>query len=188
MLFCYVQSPAKHALSVISKDTLPKDTIVIQDSNFEIIMKWTNKGKISTGEGDVPNNELWIKYKSGKEELMVACRNANNPDSIIGDIYAPQLSNDKAEVYFLSAAYATSDELHGVNLKTKQERAVCAANFFEIIRSGKYKNDIIVNQHRYRFKKPIGSYNWFYIVDEQGKVLKTLGESSKKFGLSAGYN
>src|SRR5579863_7819388 len=60
-----------------------KDTVVISDNAFDIFLKRFDKKTVSTGAGDAPYNELWIRYRLGKEELLLACRNSGDPDSTI---------------------------------------------------------------------------------------------------------
>ena len=73
-------------------------------------------------------------------------------------------------------AWATSAAIHEVDLKTKKERFVCDGNELGIVSKGKYKGNLVVNQHRYYSNSDGGSYDHYYLVDENGKVLKELGE------------
>jgi hypothetical protein len=169
--------------SIAKKAFVPRDTIVASAKDFDLLLRTTNKPKLSSGGGDVDNNELWIKYKTGNEELLVACRQADNVDSLIADISNVELSNNNKEAYFLSEAYATSADMHAVVIATKKLKYICPANYIQVIRKGKYKDKIIVQQHRYHKGPDGGAYDAYFIVNERGKVIKSLGESNKEFGL-----
>ena len=43
-----------------------------------------------------------------------------------------------------------------------------------VVQSGQYKGDIIINQHRYRFKNntPLGSYDRDWLFTPTGKQIK----------------
>jgi len=144
---------------------------------FSIFIKKTNKPPMSTGRSDnVENNELWIRYSSGKEELLVACRADDNIEKIIAGIHSPQITPDRTKIYFLSGAYMVSDIVYVYDLKTKSVRYVCVGNYLEIIQKGQYEGKLIVNQHRYRSAPDYGSYDHYYILDEDGNEIKDLGE------------
>ena len=53
-------------------------------------------------------------------------------------------------------------------------RFVTAGGRLRVVQYGKYKDNIIVNQHRYRFKgdTPLGSYNWDWLFTPTGKQIK----------------
>lgn len=140
------------------------------------ILKDTDKPLISTGCGDVSNNELWLKYSDGTEELLVACKPDEDIKKVIAQITDPQLSPDKTKVYFMSVAWATSYSIHVVDIKTKSEHFVCDGNSLKVVTQGPYSGDLIVNQHRYYGPPNYGSYNGFYLIDEQGNEIKDLGE------------
>lgn len=143
------------------------------------ILKNTDKPQISTGCGNVLNNELWLKYSDGTEELLISCKPDDDMKKVIAQITNPQLSPDKTKVYFMSVAWATSYSIHAVDVKTKSEHFVCDGNSLKVVTQGPYFGDLIVNQHRYYGPPNYGSYDDFYIVDEHGNEIKDLGEHTE---------
>ncbi|MBU3130177.1 Ig-like domain-containing protein [Clostridium tagluense] len=141
-----------------------------------IILKDTDKPLISTGAGDAPNNELWVKYSDGKEELLVASMDAEDVKDIIAGIFNPQLTQDKKKIYFMTEAWATSAAIHVVEIKSKNQQFVCSGNYLKIIEKGQYSGKLIVNQHRYYGAPNYGAYDNYYIVDENGKQIEDLGD------------
>ncbi|MBZ9626070.1 Ig-like domain-containing protein [Clostridium sp. FP2] len=141
-----------------------------------IILKDTDKPLISTGAGDALNNELWVKYSDGKEELLVESMDAEDIKDIIAGIFNPQLTQDKKKIYFMTEAWATSAAIHVVEIKSKNQQFVCSGNYLKIIEKGQYSGKLIVNQHRYSDDPNLGAYDNYYIVDENGKQIEDLGD------------
>lgn len=137
------------------------------------ILKDTDKPLISVGCGYASNNELWLKYSDGTEELLVSCKPDYDMKKVIAQITNPQLSPDKTKVYFMSAAWATSTSIHVVDIKTKIEHFVCDGNSLKVITQGSSSGDLIVTKHKYN---DYGAYDDVYLVDEQGNEIKDLGE------------
>jgi hypothetical protein len=152
---------------------------VSNGNSFSIIVKRTGKKPISTGIGDAENNAIWIKYTNGKEVLIVSSKEAKDMKYVIGGIHNVQLSVDGQKIYFMSQAWAVSDSIHVVEIKTKREKYICPGNYLKVIKKGPYKGKLIVLQHRYNDAPNYGSYDHYYIVNNDGKEIKALGEELK---------
>ena len=128
-----------------------------------------------------PNNkygkEIWVyDLKNRKERLLVA------NDFVCGDhltktIIDPadlKFSPDSKTLYFETSAWDTSGAIHSVKINGDQLRFVTDGNEYHVVMNGKYKGDLIVNQHRYRFKgdTPLGSYDWDWLYTPAGKQIK----------------
>jgi hypothetical protein len=132
--------------------------------------------KIGSGNGDTTNNQLWLRNDStGHERLLVACKDDTNMENEICDIQNPQISPDKTKVYFESSAWATSGAIHVVDLKTGKEKFLCSGNRLQTISFGNYKGDIVTLMHKYYTGG--GSYDHYFVLDNNGKELLDLGES-----------
>ena len=143
----------------------------IPNDEYTILIKLSDKGDYEESQG------LWIKYPDGNEEKLVSYKQYEGTDKItqgIKGIFNPQVSPDKSKIYFLTRTWVTSDAVHVVNIKTKEEKYICPGNSLEVIQSGSFKGKLIVNQHRYH--KAGGSYDHYFLVDELGKEIKDLGE------------
>jgi hypothetical protein len=68
----------------------------------------------------------------------------------------------------------TSGAIHAVDVDGNHLRFVTDGSELRVVQSGPYKGDIIVNQHRYRFKgdTPLGSYDWDWLFTPTGKQIK----------------
>jgi len=131
---------------------------------------------ILTGIGESDPTELWIiTLKNKKLEKLLNPFDSDDMRYVIANISAVQFSNDSKTIFFLSDAWVTSGAVHKINIKTKVENFVAPGNCLEVIRNGKYKGDIKVNQHRYHEKG--GSYNCDYILTPNGKEVAVLKDS-----------
>ncbi len=133
---------------------------------YEIILKSTDENII--------NDELWVKYPDGRQEKLVTAKPNEEPEKNIGEIRKAEFSPDKTKVYFETEAWVTSGAVHVVEVKTKKENYLCPGNLVAVISKGPYTGYLIVNQHRYL--KGGGSYDHNFLVDENGKEVKDLGE------------
>ncbi|ABK61086.1 hypothetical protein [Clostridium novyi] len=153
-----------------------KDKVVPTD----ILIKETNLPPISTGLGDIENNQLWLKYSNGQEKLLVSSREEEDVRYVIAGISNPKFTSDKKSIYFLSEAWAVSAAVHKVDVETGEEKFICDGNYFEIIENGKYKGKLLVIKHKYRAYPMNGSYEGVCVVDEYGNEILSLGEEFDK--------
>ena len=104
---------------------------------------------------------------------------ANGEGSGYRYLSRPAFSNDNSEIYFLGASWATSSALLAVKLSDLSTRFVTSSNYLEIIRSGSWAGDIIVQQHKYFIGG--GSYDWYWIISPDGETRGPIGESTDYF-------
>lgn len=125
---------------------------------------------ISTGSGASAPTELWVVTVSTKKaEKIVSPRNAKDMRNVIAGISALQFSTDSKTLFFLSDAWTVSGAVHKVNLATKKESFLTAGKSLKVIRSGKYKGDLMVDQHRYH--RQGGAYDCDYVIGPDGKEV-----------------
>lgn len=86
-------------------------------------------------------------------------------------------STDGSRIYFIAEAWATSGALHVVDVKSRQRRYLASALYVEVIPSGEYQDDLVVQQHRY-FPAG-GSYDWYWRYNSEGRELGVLAESEE---------
>lgn len=121
-------------------------------------------------------DEIWIvDLNAMRKKLLVAVNsNCDHPKKVIIDPNDLQFSPDSKILYFATSAWATSGAIHAIDVDGKNLRFVIDANQYHVIQHGKYRGDLIVNQHRYRFKgdTPLGSYNRDWLFTPHGKQIK----------------
>ena len=140
--------------------------------------------KVSTGSGD-DNSEIWcIRTDGSHAERMVAPRAAPKMQDVLGQLAAPQFSADGRRLFFETTAWATSGAVHVLDLATRKEHFVCAGNNLEIVRTGEYRDCLLIQQHRYFIGG--GSYDWFWLFRADGKEVGPVGEDTDTFHATFG--
>jgi hypothetical protein len=124
-------------------------------------------------------NEIWIYNSKTKNKRLLVANNFSC-DHLYKEIIDPknlQFSPDSKTVYFITSARPTSSAVHSVDVDGKNLRFVTDGNEYHIVQHGKYKGDLIVNQHRYRLH-PMGSYDWDWLFTPQGNQIKLYKKES----------
>lgn len=168
-------SCGKHQTSSVSDSGVSQ---ISAGGNFTFIIRDNGKPlDMGSGNGDTTNNELWLKNDAtGKKRLLVTCKDEKNVENEVCNIGNPRFSLDRSKVYFESSAWATSDAIHVVDLKTGKEKFLCPGNGLKVIKFGKFKGDFITTMHKYYGPPNYGSYDHNFVVDENGKELLDLGD------------
>lgn len=127
-------------------------------------------------------NEIWI-VNTGEmtKKLLVAPHfSCGDVSKVIVDPHNLQFSPDSKTLYFETSAWVTSGAVHAVNVDGNQLRFVTNGNELRVLQSGSYKGNLVVKQHRYRFKgdTPLGSYDWNWLFTPQGKQIKLYQKES----------
>lgn len=139
--------------------------------------------KVATGSGEDDATEIWIVGTDGSNpQKIVAPKEADKPEELLAEMSAPQFSSDGKKLFFQTTAWATSGAIHVVDLETKQEQFVCDGNALEVVRSGEYKDHMLVIKHKYFVGG--GSYDWVWLVAPDGKEVGPVGENTKVFKMT----
>ena len=127
----------------------------------------------------VRDNALWLMDVTGNNAHAIVA-NAENDDvkQHLTELNNPRFSLDSKAVYFLSAAWVTSNAVHVVDLTTHEQHFVTDGNSLELVPVGKYKGYLIVSKHKYH--QGGGSYEDFWLVSPKGKAIKSLGEEEER--------
>lgn len=143
----------------------------VKKNNHKTVKKCTDYASINA-YGD----EIWIiNLIQMKKRLLV--RNQYSCDDMSKVIINPnhlKFSPDSKTLYFETSAWDTSDAIHMVDVDGSHLKFVTDGNEYRVVQNGKYKGDLIVNQHRYRFDgdTPLGSYDWDWLYTPGGKQIK----------------
>ena len=116
-----------------------------------------------------------VDLKKMRKKILVAVHpDCDHAKKVIIDPNDLQFSPDGKTLYFATSAWATSGAVHAVNVDGKKLRFVIDGNEYRVVQHGKYKSDLIVNQHRARFKgdTPLGTYDWDWLFTPEGKQIK----------------
>jgi hypothetical protein len=64
--------------------------------------------------------------------------------------------------------------VHAIDVDGNHLRFVTDGSELRVVQDGPYKGDVIIRQHRYRFKgdTPLGSYDWDWLFTAKGRRIK----------------
>lgn len=156
------------------------EPVLAPDGKWIVFIRTVPGRKISTGSGDAKETQLWQMRADGKDPTcLVRSKASDKMEAVLAGFSKPQFSTDGKLVYFLSEAWTTSGALHVVDTTNGKEHFFCPAAEFEVVRSGEYRDDLLVQQHRYFIGG--GSYDWFWLLKPDGSEVGPVGEDTENF-------
>ena len=164
-------------LTKSGKDSAP---VLSPDGKWIVFVRAVPGTKIATGAGDFDAQELWQIDAAGKKPvLIVKPRDSEEVKELISTFRNVQFSADGRLVYFDTPAWATSSAVHVVDTTNGKERFVVAGDGVKVIRTGEYKDCLLLAQHRYFLGG--GSYDWLWLFRPDGKEIGPVGEDATNF-------
>lgn len=174
---CIVVAGETKTLTSSGHDSEP---VLAPDGKWIVFIRTVPGKKISTGAGDAKETQLWQMRANGKDQTcLVRSKAGDKMEAVLAGFSRPQFSADGKLVYFLSEAWTTSGALHVVDTTNGKEHFVCPAAEFEVVRSGEYRDHLLVQQHRYFIGG--GSYDWFWLLKPDGTEVGPVGEDTENF-------
>jgi hypothetical protein len=165
------------ALTSSGRDSGP---VLAPDGKWIAFVRRVDGKKIATGSDEADPTELWQVRTDGKEaSLLVKCRAAEKPESLIAGFENLQFSTNGKLLYFVTSAWATSGAVHVVDTTNRNERYLFPGNNLKVVTSGEYKDCLLVQQHKYFVAS--GSYDWFWLLRPDGKEVGPVGEDTENF-------
>ena len=176
-IFLTVPGDQRKQLTSSGCDSAP---VLSPDGRWIVFVRAVPGRQVSTGIGEVDAGDLWQIDANGKNPtLLVRSRSSEKMENVIADFDSIQFSSDGRNVFFLTRAWATSGAVHVVDTTKAKERFVCPGSALEIVRSGEYRDCLLVQQHRYFIGG--GSYDWFWLLRSDGKEIGAVGEDTENF-------
>ena len=171
--------------TVLTSSGRDSGPVLAPDGKWVAFVRKVNGKKIATGSDEVDPTELWQVRVDGREpSLLVRCRDAEKPESVIGGFDNLQFSADGKLLYFVTPAWATSGAVHVVDTTNGKERYVFPGNDLKVVKTGEYKDCLLVQQHRYFVGS--GSYDWYWLLRPDGKEVGPVGEDTSNFEATYG--
>jgi hypothetical protein len=118
-------------------------------------------------------NELWVIGTDGKNPQRLVTYGKNQSYSV-SMIHHPQFFPNNQDIAFEAALAVVEGGIYRVNRVTHQLHLITRGNSLEVIPVGKYKNYLIVQRHKYFLAG--GSYDWYWLINPQGKEIDPIGE------------
>lgn len=144
------------------------------DGTLVVYARHTPDDLVHTGLGDVEAGEIWVVGTDGLDAKRLARGAELQPwEDTLAGLTSPEFLSDSRRVMFQSALWATSGKVNLVDIKTGQVRRVAPGSLESVILAGKYRDHLIINQHRYFLGT--GSYDWWWLFDATGKEIGPIG-------------
>lgn len=164
-------------LTSSGRDSAP---VLAPDGKWVVFVRKLLGKTISTGIGDVDAEELWQVKASGEEAtLLVAPREDGDMQVVIADFHNMCFSSDGRFLFFVTKAWTTSGAVHMVDRTSRKTRFIVPGNDLSVIRSGEYRDCLLVRQHRYFLAG--GTYDWFWLFKKDGEEIGPVGENTSDF-------
>lgn len=146
-------------------------------------VRFTKEKDIEVGSGTFPKNEIRIYDISNRnsEVIVTSTEETKDPKNILAGLHSLQFSPDGKYLYFMSAAWATSDAIHRYEFDTKKEEFIVAGNSLKVLKKGKYKGNLIVLKHKYL--NGGGTEDVYAMYDKDGKEINELGKNQQEVNL-----
>ncbi|MDB5227010.1 MAG: hypothetical protein JWN78_1203 [Bacteroidota bacterium] len=164
-------------ISQLTHTKMDKAPVLSPDKNLIAFIRKTNGAEMESGSGPGENNEIWLfNLALDKGKAIVHGKEGDSPETILINLQGLFFTSDSRYIYFMSDAWATSAAVHRYDISTGKEKFISDANDLIVIPTGKYKDDLIVNKHKYYHSEDGGSYDPYCLLNAEGKELKEIGE------------
>ena len=126
---------------------------------------------------ELSNEKVLYDASTTKEVLQATPENDTTPENISHIIDGSlHFSPDAQRLYFLGNAWVTSYALHEIDIATGERRYIVPATELNgIVSKGKFKDHLVVRDHRYFLTG--GSYDWLWLITPEGSVVGAFGEN-----------
>ncbi len=150
-------------------DTMPA---LSPDGRLITFIRRTPDDSVATAIDRDERTELWVVRADGSgERRLIRGHDATEPRRTLAGMANPAFSADGTTVYVESDGWVTSAAVHAVSVATGAERFVCPANGFEVLLRGRYRGDLLVEQHRNRAS---GAYDGTWIIAPDGRTVQQV--------------
>jgi hypothetical protein len=133
------------------------------------------------GQDTMGNKKMEIAVGENENRIFTSLltnQPSNSPQNNLTDFSNIELSPDGNIIYFQTSAWATSDAIHSINLKTKKVTYITNGDLDCIILGGEYQGDLVVQQHRYFVQG--GGYDFLWLFNPNGKELGLVSDNTDK--------
>lgn len=131
--------------------------------------------------GETSGNEVWLADMDGNNtRRLLEEKGGESEENFLASFNTPAFSADGKWLYFLTAAWATSNALHVLDIASGKEHFVTDANDVMVVPQGKYINHLVVMKHKYFKSEDGGSYDYYWLITPKGKEIKMVGKDRKQ--------
>ena len=123
-------------------------------------------------------NEIWLMQVDGSNAVCAVKGRSVAPDgSMFCGLRKVHFGPDGRFLYFVSDDSVTSPAVYVLDTKTGRYRFFSPGDVVGVVKSGEYRGGVVLWQHRYFLAG--GSYNWYWLLDRNGKTIGPVGPERK---------
>lgn len=124
--------------------------------------------------------ELWVTDIEGKSpHRLLQSKGQDGPaEQRLAYFSHLHFTPDGKSLYFSSAAWATSNSVHLIDLTTQQEHFVTSGDSMRLVTKGKYAGYLVVALHKYY--KQGGSYDYYWLVAPSGREIRVVAKTERE--------
>ena len=115
------------------------------------------------------------KTADERTKTILLSKYSDDPKGNLTDFSKMALSTNGHYLYIQTSAWATSDAIHRIDLKTLKVSYVTDGSLGCVVHSGRFANNIIAVQHAYYVQG--GSYEALMMYSENGRQIGPVGTS-----------
>ena len=155
------------------------DSVLSPDGTRVVFLRLTDSRPIEDCAADATTSkplQLWSIDATGAKKLL-DLKSDPDVEKTLCAFDNVQFSSNGQLLYFETPAWATSGAIHVYDFKAGRERFLLAGDGLKVLsacRNPKYRDDLIVGQHRYFVFE--GSYDWSFLFTPAGKEIGPLGD------------
>ena len=115
-----------------------------------------------------------------KTKLLAKGRASDDMKKVLACLNSPCFSLDDKAVYFLSAAWATSNSIHRITLATKKVDFITNGNSISVIKQGQHAGSLLIDRALIKYDKQgesMGRDSYLWLFSADGKPVKEIGDS-----------
>ena len=114
--------------------------------------------------------------------MLLRGHDAPDAKNIVAEITSPVLSLDGDYAYFVSAAFATSDAIHRLNLRDGTETFLIDGDTLAIIPTGPQRGLLLVDRALIKLDasgESLGRAKYLWLVSPDGSPLREIGPTEE---------
>ena len=124
---------------------------------------------------------LTMPSAGGKTNPMISAGDPCGENKFLGDFNSLAFLSDSRRLVFQSSWAAVHGSTHIIDVQTSKCTLVAGGLTFSIVKSGEYRDHLLVMLHKYFLAG--GSYDWYWLVDSSGKEIGPVGEDEQALEL-----
>lgn len=137
-------------------------------------VSYTTERVVGTDPDGQPNMAIYEHRDGTPRQLLVNPSPSREPKDNLTGFSHLSPSPDGRVLYFQTSAWTTSDAVHQIDLATGKVSFVTGGDIACVLKAGRWRGDLVVNQHGYYVQG--GSHDDFWLYEPSGRQVGLVRE------------